>query len=70
MKCSNGTEPDFAHFFEAAQLQSIDIKLVLYCRLCGEVRTYSDRLDQDETPLDDLPYSSWRNNPTIERRES
>lgn len=65
-RCPNGDEPNFAHLFEAAQFQSLDIKLVLYCRLCGEVRTYTDQVDT--TPLDDLPYSSWRHNNKIERR--
>lgn len=63
-QCPNGDEPARAHIFEAAASEKVD--LVIYCRLCGEVRPVSATPAPDPIPLDDLPYSSW--SPKIERR--
>lgn len=64
-KCPNGEEPGFAHLFDAAAAE--DIPLVIYCRLCGEVRPVKpEGQSPAPIPLDDLPYSQWGKD--IERR--
>ena len=65
-ECPRGEEPTRAHFFEAAASESVP--LVIYCRLCGEVRPVSDTPAPDPIPLDDLPYSAWRPRADLERR--
>lgn len=64
MKCPNGDAPAYAHLFDAAATE--DVNLVLYCRLCGDVRPVKS--PDQSTPLDDLPYWTWRDNPNLERR--
>lgn len=65
-KCPNGDEPGFPHIFEAAASESVP--LVIFCKLCGEIRPVSDTPAPDPIPLDDLPYSSWNPRRDLERR--